>query len=105
MENQHIKTVPPTRTSKTIIWRGIRIEIIHTANYCVGMDHIEIHSENKIPVPITETGYKSHIFPSGGLDGYASAVEYVRAWLDHEAKTKAWKAQEFASIQGSLFDF
>lgn len=105
MKNQHINAAPLSRTSETIVWRGIGIEIIHTANYCAGMDHIEIHSENKIPVPITETGYKSHFFPSGGLDGYTGAVEYVRAWLDHEAKTKAWKAQEFASMQGSLFDF
>ena len=105
MENQHIKTAPPSRTVKSIVWRGIGIEIIHTANRFAGMDHIEIHSENKIPVPITETGYKSHFFPSDGLDGYANAVEYVRAWLDHEAKTKAWKAQEFNSMQGSLFDF
>ncbi|NOR64186.1 MAG: hypothetical protein GQ535_17080 [Rhodobacteraceae bacterium] len=104
MENQHIKTAPPCRASETIVWRGIGIEIIHTANYCAGMDHSEIHSENKIAVPITETGYKSHFFPSGGLNGYANAVEYVRAWLDHEAKTKAWKAQEFASRQGA-FDF
>jgi hypothetical protein len=30
-------------------------------------------------------------------------VDYVRAWLEHEAKSKAWKAQEFASRQMSLF--
>jgi len=49
--------------SGTIVWRGLRIEITHVTGYFSGMDHIEIHTEDKTPIPITETGYKSHFSP------------------------------------------
>jgi len=88
---------------KTIVWRGTRIEITYVTGYFSGMDHIEIHTENRMPIPITETGYKSHFFPTGGLGEFQTTVDYVRAWLEHEAKSKAWNAQEFASRQLSLF--
>ena len=99
MENSHTQST----IAETIIWRGISIEIIHVSNYFEGMDHIEIHTECKTPVSITETGYKSYFFPTGGLGVFDTAVDYVRAWLDQEAKSKAWKAREFASRQLSLF--
>jgi len=88
---------------ETIVWHGIGMEITHVAGYFSGMDHIEIYTEDRTPIPITKTGYKSYFFPTGGLGEYDSAVEYVRAWLEHEAKSKAWKAQELASRQMSLF--
>lgn len=93
----------PNTMSETIIWRGIRMEITHVTSYFSGMDHIEIHTEGKLPIPITETGYKSHFFPTGGLGEYETAVDYVLAWLEHEAKRKTWKARELASRQLSLF--
>lgn len=77
--------------TETIVWRGIRIEITHVTGCFSGMDHIEIHTEDRTPIPITETGYKSHCFPSGGLGEFETAVDYVRAWLKHEAKSKAWR--------------
>jgi len=93
----------PITIVEMIIWRGIRMEITHVNNYFSGMDHIEIHTKERMPIPITETGYKSHFFPSGGLGEFETAADYVRAWLEHEAKSKAWKAQELASQQLSLF--
>ena len=104
MENESNKSTALNRVVETITWRGIGLTIIHTTNYFAGIDHIEIHSENRVPFPISETGYKSHFLHADGLQGHASAVEYVFAWLEREAKTKAWKAQEFASRQGNLFD-
>ncbi len=99
MKNNHTSNI----IIETIVWRGIRMEIKHVIIYFSGTDHIEIHTEDRTPIPITETGYKSHFFPSGGLGEFETAVDYVRAWLEHEAKRKAWKAQEFASLQMSLF--
>jgi len=89
--------------TETIVWRGICMEITHVTGCFSSMDHIEIHTEDKLPIPITETGYKSHFFPTGGLGEFETVVDYVRAWLEHEAESKAWKAQEFASWQLSLF--
>lgn len=99
MENYHTKSI----LTETIIWRGISIEVIHVSNYFEGMEHIEIHTEGKTPVSITETVYKSHFFPTGSLGEFETAVDYVREWLDHEAKSKAWKMREFASRQLNLF--
>jgi len=96
MENQNV-------ISELIVWRGIRMEIKHVTGCFSGMDHIEIRTKDRVPIPITETGYRSHFFPSGGLGEFETAVDYVRAWLEHEAKSKAWKAQEFSTQQLSLF--
>jgi len=104
MEKESYKSTALSRVVEVITWRGIGLTIIHTVNYFAGIDHIEIHSENKAPFPISETGYKSHFLHVDGLQGHPNAVEYVLAWLEQEAKSKAWKAQEFASRQGNLFD-
>lgn len=92
-----------SRTSEEIVWRGILIEIIYTANYSAGMDHIEIHTEKRVPVSITQTGYKSYFFPTGSLGEFKTVKDYVRAWLEYEAKNKEWKAWEFAFRQLNLF--
>jgi len=104
MENESNKSATPSRIVDAITWRGIGLTITHTINYFAGIDHIEIHSENRTPFSISETGYKSHFLHSDGLQGHPNAVEYVLAWLEDEAKSKAWKAQEFSSRQGNLFD-
>ena len=90
-------------TSHKIEWRGIQLEIIHTVKQYGGLDHIEIHSEDRVPVPITETGYKSHFLPASHLEEYADAAAYVLAWLDHEANCDVWKRHEADSRQLSLF--
>ena len=90
-------------TTDTIVWRGISMEITHLTGCFSGMDHIEIHTEDRTPIPITETGYKSHFFPTGGLGEFETAVDFVRAWLEHDAESKKWKAQALAGQQLSLF--
>lgn len=88
---------------ETIVWRGIRMEIMHVTSYFSGMDHIEIYTKDKTPIPITETGYKFHFFSTGGLGEFEAAVDYVCAWLEHETKSKAWKVRELTSQRMSLF--
>jgi len=92
-----------SKTVEMITWRGIRMEITHVTTYSAGMDHIEIYTENRMPIPITETGYKSHFFPTGSYAEYETAEALVVAWLETEANSKEWKAKEFASRQVSLF--
>lgn len=104
MENESNKSTALSRVVEVITWRGINLTIIHTINYFDGIDHIEIHSKNRVPFSISETGYKSDFLHFGGLQGHSNAVEYVLSWIEHEAKSKAWKTQEFASRQGNLFD-
>lgn len=88
-----------TRTS----WRGIAIQVDFEACRWSGtFDHVEVRSIDCIPLPITETGYRSAFIPRGEV----TADTYVRAilnWLDAEAKSKLWKVTEQKSRQLSLF--
>ncbi|MBL4751716.1 MAG: hypothetical protein JKX71_14265 [Amylibacter sp.] len=104
MENESDNSTSLNRVVEAITWHGIGLTVIHKINYFEGIDHIEIHSENRVPFPISETGYRSHFLHFGGLQEHTNAVEYVLACLEHEAKSKVWKAQEIASRQGNLFD-
>jgi hypothetical protein len=86
-----------------IEWRGIGIQLeFHANRWNVAVDHIEIRSDNSVPLPITETGYKSH-FLSAGQVTEETLADQVTAWLDDEAQSDAWKRYEEASRQLSLF--
>lgn len=93
--------------SKTynIEWHGIQLSIIHTPKRWGVIEHLEIRSitPEKAPLPITDTGYKSHFLNEEELAGYNSPPEYVLAWLEHEADTPEWKEQELETRQYSLF--
>ena len=40
----------------TITWRGVEIEITFTPEQFGMVDHIELRTENKMPLPVTGTG-------------------------------------------------
>jgi hypothetical protein len=86
-----------------LIWNGIKIIVTHRPNHCGEIDHIELTSENRVPLPVTETGYRSHFVPERQVEPYGSALAYVQAWLDHEAMKPQWRAYVAASRQMSLF--
>jgi hypothetical protein len=87
-----------------ITWRGMAITIRHATDWPIPeYDHIEVISENDQPLPITETGYRSHFIPSSLVAEHDNAIAFVTAWLDHEAKSKAWQEQTEAGRQMSLF--
>lgn len=54
------------------------------------MEHIELHSENRLALLVTETGYRSHFIPIGSVEQEGRAVAYVIAWLDFEAERTRW---------------
>ncbi|MCA0371421.1 MAG: hypothetical protein LCH83_01140 [Proteobacteria bacterium] len=90
-------------------WNGINIEIHYARIYFkLGKDytlsHIDLYSECERPLPITETGYRSHFFEARELEGYKDIWAYVLAWLNHEAENnKDWKIVRAKSTQLSLF--
>lgn len=73
-----------------IIWRGIALTITFTPNWLKLADHIEIETEGRTPLPVTETGYRSHFVPTGTIDAHGGAVAFVTAWLDDAAKRTGW---------------
>ncbi|MEM1124088.1 MAG: hypothetical protein AAGJ18_26865 [Bacteroidota bacterium] len=65
--------------------------------------HLEVITENRQPIPFTETGYRSHFFNAEELKDYGTPVDYVKAWLEEKAKSKEWKAYEKQKNQLTLF--
>lgn len=78
----------------TITWRGIRIEISFTPEKFGVIEHIELHSESRLPLPVTETGYRSHFIPIGSVAQEGGPVAYVTAWLDFEAERTRWSGAQ-----------
>jgi len=94
---------------KTIlIWRGIKITIIYKSNYfesksSFSIAHLDITTENRVPLPFTESGYRSHFFHANELKEYGTPTDFVKAWLDETGNSKEWKEQERKRNQLSLF--
>jgi len=43
-----------------INYRGVAVDLTITRNYFEGIDHIEVQTLDDHPIPLTETGYRSH---------------------------------------------
>lgn len=80
------------------------MEITHRERRWDGdFDHLELRAERGQIIPVTETGYKSHFLPAGMVGEHGGPDAFVRAWLDHAAQSKDWKARKEAARQMSLF--
>jgi hypothetical protein len=105
---------PPRKTRYEIQWLNpvsnehVTIRITHARDYLSsGSDHIEVESINprKAPLPITETGYRSHFMPALELMNAGGPVTFVTAWIEQEAKGKVWSKAATAKQQGDLFSW
>lgn len=77
-------------------WNSILIALTYHPKKLGVIDHIEIETIDppRAPLPITETGYRSHYCQIGDLDDYdQDPVRYMREALDHYAQSPAWKKQ------------
>lgn len=87
-------------------WRGIGIEAIYTPLKWQTIAHLEVRSIAPVgaPLPITETGYRSHFHQPGTIEALGGdVVSQVIAWLDEEAQSPQWRKREEAARQLSLF--
>lgn len=57
----------------------------------------------RAPLPITETGYKSHFCDRREIEAAGGPVAYALAWLDMAADSKTWREACAARRQLSLF--
>lgn len=88
------------------IWQGIDIEATYTPRKWSIIAHLEIRSitPERAPLPITETGYRSHFHPIGTVEAHGGdVVAQVTAWLDEEAAKPEWQAHQQRRRQGELF--
>jgi len=87
---------------------SVRIRVTHSRDYLgQRQDHIEVESiaPKKAPLPITETGYRSHFIAPLELINAGGPVTFVAAWLDREAKSKDWQKRVAIRQQGDLFQW
>lgn len=98
------------RETHCITWRGIVIEIRYEAQW-LGSDgpfstaHLEIEAIEpaRSPLPMTETGYRSHFTQAAAIDEAGGPVAFVEAWLAADAGKRGWKEKEAAARQMTLF--
>ena len=64
---------------------------------------INVVSPKKAPLPITETGYRSHFLDEELLKKAGGPVRFFLDWIEREATTKALAKAEFKWRQGDLF--
>ncbi|WP_299671320.1 hypothetical protein [uncultured Roseobacter sp.] len=89
-----------------LTWQGIEIEVIYTPKKWNVTAHLELRSlhPKRAPLPITETGYKSHFHPIGTMEAAEGTItEQVTAWLDRSAQSEAWQKHIEDTRQLSLF--
>lgn len=88
------------------MWRGIEIEARYWPLKWNVIAHLAIRSiaPEGAPLPITETGYRSHFHQPGTVEALGGdVVAQVKSWLDEEAAKPEWRGYVDASRQMSLF--
>jgi hypothetical protein len=92
---------------RRIEWQGIEIEVrwnpVHYRDDEVTIAHLELQTDNRQRLPMTETGYRSHFVQRANVDAYGGPVEYVNAWLEEAAMSADWKRYVQESKQLTLF--
>ena len=84
-------------------WEGISL-LIHWSPECFHhCGHLTIESVDRQRLPMTQTGFRSHFIKDWQIEAKGGAVAYVKAWLDHEAQSKAWQRYVEESRQLCLF--
>ena len=92
-----------------IVWNNIKIEINYDPDYLNTSKEIKdgviAHLEVKAaqPLPISETGYRSHFVSASIIEKAGGAVKYVTDALDEAAKNPKWKKHFLDNQQLSLF--
>ncbi len=97
-------------TTEALVWEGVTLSIAYEPSWMAtsedyGPAHLEIRvvEPERAPLPITETGYRSHFLARGIVEGAGGPVAYVRAWLDEAAREPEWKQAQARLAQLSLF--
>ena len=92
-------------------WNGIMLEITYEPQWLpphiLGEDlaHLQVQSiyPTNAPLPITETGYRSHFIAASAIEAAGGPVAYVDMWLTAESQPPDWRRREEAARQLSLF--
>lgn len=91
-------------------WNGILLEITYEPQWLpphiLGEDlaHLQVQSiyPTDAPLPITETGYRSHFTSASAIDAAGGPVAFVDVWLESERQAPDWRNREQAARQLSF---
>lgn len=99
--------------SHRIEWCGRTIEVRYCPDWMPGFErtyghklaHLEIETieSDRAPLPVTQTGYRSHFTDAEEVAEAGGPVPYTAALLDAAAEDPAWQEREAAARQISLF--
>ena len=98
--------------SYSLDWQGLHIEVRYCPSwsksyediYGAPLAHLAIETVEppRSPLPMTETGFRSHFTVAEAIDNEGGAVAFVRGWLEEGASSADWKKQEAAARQLSF---
>ena len=98
---------PKRRVTKhKLIWRGVTIAVSYEPESFASHAHLELRvlAPEGIPIPVTETGYRSHFLPRGHVEDAGGPVAYVQQWLERELGNPTYKRALARWRQMELFD-
>ena len=73
-----------------LTWHGLEIAVTCVPNW-LNSDHAHIEIRCAEPLPITNTGYRSHFMPIRELEQWNSLDAFLLAWLDEASGSKDWQ--------------
>jgi hypothetical protein len=108
------KSQPPKRKPRQprlqkeqLVWEGLTLAISYAPKASFsGHAHLQVQvtaPERDAPLPITDTGYRSHFLLRGIVEEVGGPSAYVRAWLDEAAGNPKWKRVRDRWRQRDLF--
>lgn len=97
--NEHLRNIDVIASLVTtfeIQWRGITIELVYKPRWSEAVEtlaHLEIMSVEPLraPLPITETGYRSHFFHQEQALSPAELTALVEQLLDDASRERKWQ--------------
>ena len=89
----------------TFDWQGLTLSVDYHPRSFLSLAHLVVRSVDpeRGPLPITETGYRSHFLAPAEVDEAGGPVPYVLVWLDDAACAPQWQDHLDRARQGSLF--
>ncbi len=91
-------------------WNSTLLEVTYEPqwlpHHILGDDlaHIQVRSihPTDAPLPITETGYRSHFIAASAIADAGGPFAFVDTWLTVESDSRAWREREQSARQLSL---
>ncbi len=81
-------------------WQGIALSVSFERDWLnmgtrsqYGTAHLEVQAVNpkNAPLPITETGYRSHFIPADQIDRLGGPVKFVELWIEGASRSTTWR--------------